>query len=123
MRAALIHLDEALTGQPQLAARVAESGGSRLDLRRLGPAMRLWSRPPALERLREGLRDGLPADDGPALVFCGSGDFHHVTPLLLQRAIEASEYGEVTLLHFDNHPDWVRFANGAHCGSWVSWAA
>jgi hypothetical protein len=123
MRAALIHLDEALIGQPHLMARVAESGGVRLDLRGLGPALRLWSRQPALARLCEGLRDALPIGDGPTLAFCGSGDFHHVTPLLLQRAIEASGCAEVTLLHFDNHPDWVRFANGAHCGSWVGWAA
>lgn len=123
MRAALLHLDEALTGQPQLSARVAEAGGVRVDLRRLGPALRLWSRPPALERLRLRLRESLPATDGPALVFAGSGDFHHVSPLLLERAIEASGCDEVTLLHFDNHPDWVRFTNGAHCGSWVGWAA
>jgi arginase family enzyme len=56
-------------------------------------------------------------------VFLGSGDFHHVTPILLARAIQASGAKAVTVLHFDNHPDWVRFANGVHCGSWVGAAA
>jgi arginase family enzyme len=27
------------------------------------------------------------------------------------------------VLHFDNHPDWVQFSPGVHCGSWVGWAA
>src|SRR5262249_6558403 len=26
----------------------------------------------------------------------------------------------VTLVHFDNHPDWVRWAPRWHCGSWVN---
>ena len=57
------------------------------------------------------------------LVFSGSGDFHHITPLLLSRALEASGEGAVTVLHFDNHPDWVTFGPGAHCGSWVGQVA
>lgn len=65
----------------------------------------------------------LPGDFGPALVFSGSGDFHHVTPILLERAIRAAGSPPVTLLHFDNHPDWVTFGDGAHCGSWVGQAA
>jgi arginase family enzyme len=57
------------------------------------------------------------------VVFCGSGDFHHVTPLLLNRALQAQGSAPVTVLHFDNHPDWVRFSPGAHCGSWVGHVA
>jgi hypothetical protein len=123
MRAALLCLDDALIRQPNLAAEVTARGGTALDLRDLGPALRLWSRPPALDRLRARLAEALPTSGGPSLAFCGSGDFHHVTPILLERAIAASGGGPVTLLHFDNHPDWVRYGEGAHCGSWVGWAA
>ena len=123
MRAALLHLDAALTSQGALAARVAATGGRGLDARDLGPTLRLWSRPQAMDELTGRLREELPASDGPALVFSGSGDFHHVSPLLLRRAIEAADCEAVTVLHFDNHPDWVRFANGVHCGSWVGHAA
>jgi hypothetical protein len=98
-------------------------GGCDLDARDLGPALRLWSRPPAMARLVERLRCDLPASAGPALVFSGSGDFHHISPILLGRAIEAERCDAVTVLHFDNHPDWVRFENGVHCGSWVGQAA
>lgn len=123
MRAALLHLDDALMPQAALVGQVAVGGGRDLDFRDLGPALRLWSRPKALGALEARLRRDLPASAGPALVFLGSGDFHHVTPILLARAIQASGAKAVTVLHFDNHPDWVRFANGAHCGSWVGSAA
>ncbi|MGZ6018389.1 MAG: arginase family protein [Phenylobacterium sp.] len=123
MRAALLHLDAALTSQETLTAQVNAGGGRGVDARDLGPALRLWSRPQALEQLAERLRQDLPASAGPALVFSGSGDFHHVSPILLTRAIEAAACKAVTVLHFDNHPDWVRFANGVHCGSWVGQAA
>ncbi|HEY3951051.1 arginase family protein [Phenylobacterium sp.] len=123
MRAALLHLDTALIGQDALAGRVAAAGGRAVEARDLGPALRLWSRPKAIDGLRARLREALPAADGAALVMTGSGDFHHVSPLLLERALEASDAPAVTVLHFDNHPDWVRFENGVHCGSWVGWAA
>lgn len=123
MRAALLHLDAALDGQNALAGQVGEAGGRAVNARDLGPALRLWSRPPALARLGGRLRDDLPASAGPALVFSGSGDFHHISPMLLERAIETTDVPAVTVLHFDNHPDWVQFGPGVHCGSWVGWAA
>ena len=123
MRTALLHLDSALTLQRDLACSVWERGGRAVDLRHLGPALRLWSRPRALDRLRARVASDLPVSGGATLVFSGSGDFHHITPILLDRACEAAGRPPVTLLHFDNHPDWVRFDNGAHCGSWVGWAA
>jgi hypothetical protein len=88
----------------------------------LGPALRLWTRGSTLEDLRSRLQAGLLSSDEADLVFAGSGDFHHVSPLLIERAI-ARFGGPVTVLHFDNHPDWVRHAPGRHCGSWVGRAA
>lgn len=49
------------------------------------------------------------------LTLLGSGDFHHLTAALLAQIDEP-----FTLLHFDNHPDWVRLAPRHHCGSWVN---
>ena len=123
MQPALLCLDEALTGQHRLRDAVVEAGGRVVDCRDLGPALRLWSRPKALAALRERIGVALPETLGPLIVFGGSGDFHHVTPLLLSRALEAAGRPETTVLHFDNHPDWVRFGAGAHCGSWVGLAA
>ncbi len=119
MRPVFLSLDNALDAQPVLRDRDALT----IEARDLGPALRLWSRPPALAALTARLRDRAPAGAAPDLVFAGSGDFHHVTPLLIERAIAASDAGPVTVVHFDNHPDWVRFENGMHCGSWVGRAA
>jgi hypothetical protein len=119
MRPVFLRLDNALDAQPGLR----DQGGLAVEARDLGPALRLWSRPPALASLAARLRDHAPAGTGPDLVFAGSGDFHHVTPMLIERAIAASDAGPVTVVHFDNHPDWVRFENGLHCGSWVGRAA
>ena len=49
------------------------------------------------------------------ITLLGSGDFHHVAALLHERIDEP-----FTLIHFDNHPDWVRLAPRWHCGSWLN---
>lgn len=122
MRPVILQLDESLERQSTLERTALERGGRVIAARDLGPALRLWSRSGTLDRLRRRIADMLPLRGGADVVFAGSGDFHHVTPLLLERAV--AEAGEpVTLLHFDNHPDWVRFAQGRHCGSWVGRAA
>jgi arginase family enzyme len=120
MRAALLQLDDSLERQPALERAVLNRGGRVLPARDFGPALRLWTRASTLERLRDRLRADLPAQ-GAELVFAGSGDFHHVTSLLIERAVESD--GPATVLHFDNHPDWARHAPGRHCGSWVGKAA
>lgn len=117
----LLDLDGAFENQDALVEETRAAGGGQVAARDLGPALRLWSRPAALDALRERLGRAAPAS--PSLVFTGSGDFHHVSPLLIERALEASWSGPVTVVHFDNHPDWVRFENGLHCGSWVGRAA
>ena len=70
--------------------------------------------------LRElhALIDPLDAQLGPApgVVFLGSGDFHHVSLPLIQRAARRAPLEVVVL---DNHPDNMRWLGGIHCGSWV----
>ena len=122
MRPLILQLDDALERQGTLARRVREAGGQVLAAGDLGPAFRLWSRASTLEAVRRRLDEiAAPAQPG-LLVFAGSGDFHHVTPLLIARATPAAAE-PLTVLHFDNHPDWVRHARGRHCGSWVGEAA
>lgn len=120
MRPVLLNLDGALAEQSTL---LRADGCQAVEVWGLGPALRLWSRPKALAILAGHLRDQAPVGPGRDLVFAGSGDFHHVTPLLIERAMQAADSGPVTVIHFDNHPDWVRFDNGLHCGSWVGRAA
>jgi len=86
---------------------------TRVDLRDLGPSLRLWSRGKNIDAARA--RIAASPDPRPSITFMGSGDFHHLATLLVERVEEP-----LTLLHFDNHPDWVRLAPRWHCGSWVN---
>jgi arginase family enzyme len=95
-----------------LADAAPWSSTTRVDLRDLGPSLRLWSRRRNIDAVRARLA---AADPRPSITFMGSGDFHHLAALLAERVQEP-----FTLLHFDNHPDWVRLAPRWHCGSWVN---
>lgn len=86
---------------------------AHVQLGDLAPALRLWSRRKHIAAVRQ--RIAATGDPQPALTFLGSGDFHHLAALLIERVHEPC-----TVLHFDNHPDWVRLAPRWHCGSWVN---
>lgn len=72
----------------------------------------------ALDDLERHLAPRLAEHPGP--VFTGSGDFHHLSALLLKRSAAAKA---LDLLVCDNHPDNMRYPFGIHCGSWVAHAA
>lgn len=117
MRALHLMLDDALDGQAGFQLSGVDVDLVKMDARDLGAELRLWTRPRAFSALRTRLRRAMTGQ-GPWLTFTGSGDFHHVSLLLIARAAAAT--GEaLTVLHFDNHPDWVRFGRGIHCGSWT----
>ncbi|WP_200547350.1 hypothetical protein [Erwinia sp. S38] len=65
-------------------------------------------------KLMAASRDLLPERYG--CVFTGSGDYHHLSYLLLQR-LPADR--PVQLIICDNHPDNMLYPFGIHCGSWV----
>ena len=79
------------------------------------------------ERIRFGctksLFSGLDAELGAFAqaardtVFLGSGDYHHLSHLLIKRFEVLGRPLQVLL--FDNHPDNMRYPFGIHCGSWV----
>lgn len=80
---------------------------------RFGCSMRV------LEHFGSDLDERLPPASMHGTVLLGSGDFHHLTPLLIARQLRVrTEPIEVIVL--DNHPDNMRFPTGIHCGSWVT---
>ena len=115
MRVQAIDLDGSLALQPAIVAAARRDGGW-VHAPDLGPRLRLWTDAATMRDFRRRLRDapagGMP---GAAVTFLGSGDFHHLTVPLMAEAAQP-----FTLIHFDNHPDWVRFAPRWHCGSWVN---
>jgi hypothetical protein len=119
MQLCLLQLDDALDSQPDFALACHKARARRIDLRREGKAIRLWGFHHQLAEVREKIARVLSDSPQTRLTFMGSGDFHHVTSLLLEICVQKRP-APVTVVHFDNHPDWVRFDKGTHCGSWVN---
>jgi len=114
MHLQILDLDGALDAQTSLRAVAPWESVSTVALRDLGPRLRLWSR----ERTMRAARARIQAQHAePTLNLLGSGDFHHLAVLLMEQAREP-----ITIIHIDNHPDWVRLAPRWHCGSWVNQA-
>ncbi len=112
----ILDLDHSLTAQPAIRDRLHDGRAIRMDLLNLGPRLRLWSTERTYRRFAEQLSfRARPTGNRPEIYFVGSGDYHHLTPAFLTELPEP-----VTLIHFDNHPDWVHFAPRRHCGSWVN---
>ena len=81
-----------------------------IDARECGLALRFSAPARAVEKFYSDYRDQLAS-----FMLYGSGDFHHLTALWLRRVAEP-----ITVVSFDNHPDWdVRPPRWA-CGGWVN---
>jgi arginase family enzyme len=115
MHIQLLHLDDGLRHQRAFLEACQAEGAGETDLSAEAGAIRLWGK----ERDIEKLGRTLPAVGGARLAVMGSSDFHHVTALLVQQ-LDQSGSQPFTIVQFDNHPDWVRFKGGLHCGSWVN---
>jgi arginase family enzyme len=83
---------------------------ARVDARHWGPRVRCYAPRADAEALYANVLSALPP-----FVLYGSGDFHHLAALLLRRVTVP-----LTVVSFDNHPDWdIRPPHWA-CGGWVN---
>jgi hypothetical protein len=99
MRLTLLDLDGSLP--PQLSA--LRSTVTSTDLRDLGPRRRLWSRDRTVRaRIRETGAES-------SIHMFGSDDFHHF-----------ATREPITIIHFDNHSDWMRRTPRRHCRTWIN---
>jgi arginase family enzyme len=115
MRLEVIDLDEASAGQTTFIAACAAGDAIVVDAKIEARRIRLWGWDEDLKSVSAKL----PSYTTATLTFLGSGDFHHVSAMLIARA--SAHTGEpFTVVHFDNHPDWVKRTHGMHCGSWVN---
>jgi hypothetical protein len=115
MHVQLLHLDDAFHHQQEFLRVCEAEGASQTDLRQEASPVRLWGK----DRDLQTLSRALPPVNGTRLTFMGSGDFHHVTALIAGQ-LAASRDKPFTVVQFDNHPDWVHFKGGLHCGSWIN---
>ncbi|MGB8635720.1 MAG: hypothetical protein WCD36_10605 [Rhodanobacteraceae bacterium] len=86
-----------------------------LPLRESEQALRFACSMRRLDQFSTRLQALLPDVHGTVLT--GSGDFHHLSLPLIQRA--AARHGSLMVVVLDNHPDNMRFPFAVHCGSWV----
>jgi arginase family enzyme len=107
-----------IDGSIAAQTRVTERLDKTINLRALERDLRLWGNERAIRKLRSALRDLRIRKDFHWLSFVGSGDFHHVTALLLEALPE--EFKPLSLVLVDNHPDWTHLPPAYHCGNWVS---
>lgn len=116
MKLRLLNLDGSLGLQPALAALAEEGRAQWINLKPEGPSLRLWARRSAMTAFARRLCEEGPAPGkGAEITFIGSGDYHHLTAPLVARMP-----GPLSVVHFDNHPDWGTWPPAYHCGSWVN---
>lgn len=113
MRVVVVDVDGSLCCQPSLRELLARDGAIKVEARDLAPRLRIVASRTAAAELRDRLEAVWP--DEPALIFYGSGDFHHLCAVFLSFVREP-----VTVVQFDNHPDWTGFPKTLNCGSWVN---
>ncbi|MEP6823068.1 MAG: hypothetical protein ABI946_12050, partial [Chthoniobacterales bacterium] len=88
----------------------AALGLPMVDAREWGPRLRFSAPPRLVEDFYRAYVDRL----APFIVY-GSGDFHHLSGLWVRRFAEP-----LTVISFDNHPDWDIRPPRWCCGSWVN---
>lgn len=115
MRLCVLDLDGSVAAQPPLLARLAAGAALSADLRDLAPRLRLAASRSAIANLLQRLERLMDGGHGPEVIFYGSGDFHHLTAAFLMR-LEMP----ITVIHLDNHPDWVTVPATINCGAWVN---
>lgn len=105
----ILDFDGSITAQKALRACFRNNVSIRA-LRQFQYAARLWTSPKKFASICAFAFQQL--DDG--FSFLGSGDFHHFSLGLIARYQKP-----ITVVLFDNHPDWMKPPHQYHCGTWV----
>jgi len=106
----ILDFDGSVKAQPNLLSKYPHQIISLTDL---APRVRLWMGARARKIIQE--RVGMEGQD--SVTFIGSGDFHHISSLLLNQFA-----GPISLINFDFHPDWDIFSPRYSCGAWITQA-
>lgn len=82
-----------------------------LDLRDMEEPVRHWMS----AKVRKEIAGRIPATAQNAITFLGSGDFHHISEILINALA-----GPMSVIVFDFHPDWDTSPPRFGCGSWLN---
>jgi arginase family enzyme len=104
----ILNFDNSVTKQQALLSSCAHE---IIDLTSLGPRARFWMSP----RVMAQVENKISGSKKNAVTFLGSGDFHHISKILISQFEEP-----LSVFVFDHHPDWCSLPARLNCGSWVS---
>ncbi len=104
----ILNFDDSVTKQQKI---LSSYEADVIGLRDIAPGTRFWlSKKEAEEIIKR-----VEGSDKSCVTFLGSGDFHHVSSLLISRFSQ-----DLSVIDFDLHPDWSVLPPGMNCGSWVT---
>ena len=109
----IFNVDDSVTAQSDFLQRFPAKINTK-SLLTFKCMARLWCSSNEFKKVSAAMQ--LPNLNQFALL--GSGDYHHLTLALLQQ-----HQTPLTLVLFDNHPDWMRPPHQYHCGTWIYAAA
>lgn len=115
MRLNLLDLDGSVARQRSLPLAADWDAVSVVPMSDLAASLRLWSGERAMCEARARLFSTGGSGRGPGVTVIGSGDFHHLAALGIEGCTDP-----ITVVHFDNHPDWAWSLPRWHCGGWVN---
>ncbi len=104
----ILNFDHSLVKQKAL---LSQYENEVIDLTDLGEKARHWMN----AQTRARIEKRIPSPARNCVNFLGSGDFHHISEILISRFTEP-----LNLVSFDAHPDWTILPPRFGCGSWVS---
>ncbi|MDO8536614.1 MAG: hypothetical protein Q7S30_06385 [Candidatus Omnitrophota bacterium] len=104
----ILNFDDSVVRQRKLIERFKPSV---VDLTDLGPRYRLYSD----EITSKKISARIGPWQGGFVTFLGSGDFHHAASLILDEIND-----DISVISFDDHPDWDILPPKICCGSWVT---
>ena len=106
----VLNFDDSIIAQPELLSRYP---AEIIDLTAMASSARLYMS----AALRRRVLDLAVSAEKKYPTFLGSGDFHHISEILVSRISQPA-----CLIIFDFHPDWDILPPHFACGSWVTGA-
>lgn len=109
----ILDFDGSLLNQRRLLSKFATPPFSTqiIDLKDIALVCRYLATKKNFSKLKKKLEN----TSHDAITFYGSGDFHHVSSVLISQLASP-----ISVIVFDHHPDWDGMSPCVSCGSWVS---
>jgi arginase family enzyme len=104
----ILNFDDSIVGQKSVCKKYLPH---IIELQDIGRTCRLWIN----QRTRQRLKSVLDPKEKNAITFLGSGDFHHISSLLIEQFDK-----DFCVIIFDLHPDLDFLPPRFSCGSWVN---